>query len=176
MSTTATTSTPMRSLTMRRYNYMLLEVLIALALLSLCFMPLLAPQFALLTAQKKLVGDLENDRIAAQMFLDIKERMYNNTIALDDIPVKERNDLMKEGEGLREGFEIVEALPDGTAKTFAGHYEIFRRQKGSTALPMPYHLIIVKLYFYSNKAMKPYVYNIMAERINGEADDENTAL
>ena len=159
--------TLVRSSTMMRRNYLLLEVLIALSLICLCFTPILAPQLALIKAQKSLITALDNDRIAALVFADIKELLYNNTVELNSIPLEGGSLSVDEN---RTGFSITETLSNGTDKTFTGYYDTTRKNKSSEKYPNhPCHLIIVKLYFDNDEEKMAYTYNVLAERHSGGA-------
>lgn len=58
----------------------LLEVLIALALISLCMIPLISPHVTLIQQQKRFVTTMEMDRVVNLMYVDVLERLQKNEI------------------------------------------------------------------------------------------------
>lgn len=67
---------------------LLMEVLIALALIALCAFPLIAPHTSILTEQKKFVATMELDHDVNLFYAEILERLYRNEISRKDIAEK----------------------------------------------------------------------------------------
>jgi len=65
----------------RKSHMILLEVLIALALLALCVLPLVAPHFTIVKSHIQFNHLLEVDRIANQLYVDFLERLHKHEIA-----------------------------------------------------------------------------------------------
>lgn len=61
-------------------HILLLEVLIALALVALCAFPLLAPQMMMIRSEREFLHDIEADRVANTIFVNIVQKMYSNSI------------------------------------------------------------------------------------------------
>jgi len=69
---------------MKRLNkrpILLLEVLIAFALVALCAIPLLAPQVGMIRSERRFLNEIEADRLANVIFTDIVEKMYQREIS-----------------------------------------------------------------------------------------------
>jgi hypothetical protein len=63
----------------------LLEIMIAMAMIVLCILPLLAPRSAMLQEQRKFIDAMELDHAVSLFYVDILERLYRNQIAWNDI-------------------------------------------------------------------------------------------
>jgi len=64
---------------------LLLEVLIALALVALAAIPLLAPQVEMIRSERRFLNEIEADRIANLVFADLVEMMYQNSLTWESI-------------------------------------------------------------------------------------------
>ncbi len=73
----------------KKRHILLLEVLIALVLVSLCAFPLLAPHFMMINQEKLLLGEIEADRLANVVFVNIAEKMYTGEISLEALSSRE---------------------------------------------------------------------------------------
>lgn len=73
----------------------LLEVLIALALIAMCALPLLTPHFAMLNQQKKFISTMKLDHHVHLLYIDVLERLQKNKISWNliqdhtEIPIDE---------------------------------------------------------------------------------------
>lgn len=65
--------------------FLLLEVLIALALVALCAIPLIYPHVAIYLSQKEFVSKIELDHKVSLNYVNILEKLHRNEISLDDI-------------------------------------------------------------------------------------------
>lgn len=63
----------------------LLEILIALALVALCMIPLISPHITLIQQQKRFDATMEIDRVVNLLYVDILERMQKNEIPWNKI-------------------------------------------------------------------------------------------
>ena len=66
-------------------HMLLLEVLIALVLVALCAFPLLAPHFMMINQEKLLLQEIEADRMANVIFVNLVEKMHNGSISWEEI-------------------------------------------------------------------------------------------
>ncbi len=73
----------------KKRHILLLEVLIALVLVSLCAFPLLAPHFMMINQEKLLLGEIEADRLANEIFVNIAEKMYTGEISWEALGSRE---------------------------------------------------------------------------------------
>lgn len=68
-----------------RRPVILLEVLIAFALVALCVLPLIYPHVFILRSEKKFIATVELDHLVNHMFADILQKLYQNEIPWQDI-------------------------------------------------------------------------------------------
>lgn len=65
--------------------FTLMEVLVAMALISLCAIPLLYPHYSILKEEKIAVRELEWDRLAGVVYGQVLRDLYNERISWDEI-------------------------------------------------------------------------------------------
>lgn len=70
----------------RSSPYLLLEVLISIALISLCAIPLLTPHFTIARREAETIRDIQFELKACETFEQIREQLY-----LNDIPWGRKN-------------------------------------------------------------------------------------
>ncbi len=73
---------------MKKRSFVLLEILIALSLVILCIVPLVKQPLQLYKNQMHHLEKMELERLANWTFVEIKEALYQNAIAWDDLPAK----------------------------------------------------------------------------------------
>ncbi|MGM0440218.1 MAG: hypothetical protein ACQEP8_03780 [Chlamydiota bacterium] len=151
----------MRS-TSRKKPYMLLEVLIALMIISLCFIPVLTPLMMLYHSQRELVDAAKLDRWAAQEMLTFKQRLYQQKIDVAEFPVVRGSRSVKDGQGLR--VELDQEAP--LSAKYTAYFECFRMEKSEGQ----YAKIFANLHVVRSKGKsRKYCYQIAAERVDDEA-------
>lgn len=64
---------------------MLLEAMIAFALVVLCALPLLAPHAAMLKAQRQFIRKVDLDHVVNLLYASVLEQLYLNTIGWNDL-------------------------------------------------------------------------------------------
>lgn len=72
----------------RRRLFLLLEVLIALFLVSLCVLPLLGPYVALFRSQSSFGDTIALDHAVSNFYADLIEQLHNNAIAWEALATK----------------------------------------------------------------------------------------
>jgi len=77
----------------RKRPYLLLEVLIALTLVVMCFIPLLRPHLFIVTEERRLLREIDTQRAVRLLFMEILVELYNNTISWKDIEDGNTKDL-----------------------------------------------------------------------------------
>lgn len=77
-------------------HILLLEVLIAFALVVLCAMPLIYPHVAVLQEQKKFIKKIELDRVVSLLFAEQYELLYRNEISWEQIDSKRVEEISSE--------------------------------------------------------------------------------
>lgn len=69
----------------KKRPYLLLELLIAFALLTTCLLPLTQNPLTMVGQERKMLEELELARIADLMFADVKYRLYTNKISYEEL-------------------------------------------------------------------------------------------
>lgn len=69
----------------QRRPIVLLEVLIAFALVALCVLPLIYPHVFILRSEKKFVSTVELDHLVNLLYADRLQKLYQNEIPWSDI-------------------------------------------------------------------------------------------
>lgn len=69
-------------------HFLLLEVLIAFALIVLCILPLIYPHVMMLQAQRKFVKKVELDHVVNLLYANIYEQLQKNEIPWDKVENK----------------------------------------------------------------------------------------
>jgi hypothetical protein len=73
---------------MKKKSFLLLEVLIALTLVTISALPLVKEPLHLFKAEFKAFEELEQERLANLAFVEVKEAFYNHKIPWEKIPEK----------------------------------------------------------------------------------------
>lgn len=114
----------------KRRHYLLLEVLIAFMIIVFCLFPIIAPNVAVVKAQKSFSQVVELDHTANLVYADILENLYRNQgISLSDIQE-------------RRWFPVEQKFLEGLPYTGKYQFEILRRKPPP---PAPRTLYEVKL-------------------------------
>ncbi len=75
----------------KKRTFVLLEVLIAFSLVSLCIVPLMSHPLKLLRAERRKLILMEKERLADWTFIEMKERFLKNEIPWERIPHREEH-------------------------------------------------------------------------------------
>lgn len=110
----------------KRYM-ILLEVMIALALIALCVIPLLAPHAFLLKQQRKFISTVELDHAVNLLYVEVLEKMYEKKISWQSI---------QEGVVFPVEEEALKRVNGGKALPFVGSY---RFEKGDSKFNVKEH-------------------------------------
>jgi hypothetical protein len=73
---------------MKKKPFLLLEILIAFFLVSLCIVPLVRQPLSLYQSELKRLEEMEKERLADWSFTEVKERLLKNEIPWEKIPAK----------------------------------------------------------------------------------------
>jgi len=152
----------------QRKYFLLVEVLIALMLLSLAFMPILTPQILQYKSKKEFLDQVIINRIALENFVDIKQKLYKNEIPLNAIVRNSRRKKMNFGRD--HGLSVKLNLPNN----YYGECELFRLSKSGGARDdiTPFHLIVINMRFSTRKnsfnEKNQYTFSIPIEKIYAE--------
>lgn len=95
----------------KRRHFLLLEVIIAMALIALCIIPLITPFYEISKSQNRLNTKMQIDHSINQVYIHILEKLYDNKISWKSLSEKEKisfsEDLLKNienKENLKNGF------------------------------------------------------------------------
>ena len=107
-----------------RHSIVLLEVLIAFALVALCALPLIYPHVFILRSEKKFISTVELDHLVNLLFADILQKLYQNEIPWQDI---------ESGKKIAIESSWLKSLDYKQELLFTGDYHFIKlRQKPST--------------------------------------------
>lgn len=70
---------------LRKRPVMMLEAMIAFALVVLCALPLIAPHTAMLKAQRQFIRKVDLDHTVNLLYASVLEQLYMNTIGWSDL-------------------------------------------------------------------------------------------
>ena len=71
---------------MKKKPFLLLEILIAILLVSLCLIPLIQSPIQSYRAEMRLLEEMEGERLAALSFSCVKEKLFNAEIPWEKLP------------------------------------------------------------------------------------------
>jgi len=123
-------------LSSRRYM-MLLEVMIAFALVALCILPLIYPHVAIYRAQRQFERKVQLDHAVNLLYGEVVQRLYLNRIPWDQL--------------LHASFPVDEAMltnagVDPTQYSYVGNYR-FTEELHKPKKPAPYSVWLLNLTF-----------------------------
>lgn len=79
--------------TVKKRHLILLEVLIAFALVVLCVLPMIYPQVFILKSERQFVDTIELDHTVNLLYANILQKLYLNEIGWDDIQEHKRAEI-----------------------------------------------------------------------------------
>lgn len=68
------------TLSKKRGSFLLIELLVAMAIIALCAYPLLVPHFSIAQAERSSLEKRQLERLADQAYLEILEALYKNSL------------------------------------------------------------------------------------------------
>ena len=136
-------------------HMVLLEVMIALALIALCALPLLTPQTDMIRAERRFVDEIEADRTANIIFANIAQKMYQDTIQWDALFNEEEVPI--EGE-LLEGAHLRKTWP------YKMTYHFKNKKKKPANEPPLYALFELTITMNSKVEKLTFNYEIFVEK------------
>lgn len=121
----------------RKRQMMLLEAMIAFALVVLCAIPLIAPHTAMLKAQRQFIRKIDLDNAVNLLYASVLEQLYLNTIGWNELTHRTfpiyKEDLQRLGFGNALGYE--------------GSYQFHEVRHKPNDENAPYFLYLFKLTF-----------------------------
>lgn len=141
----------------KRY-YVLLEVLVAIAIVSLAFLPLLTTQANMYRTERELSTEPEVDRVVSVLFTQLLERLYRKEIGIEDIPEID----LEKGE---HGAQFTLQVPSLQSFGYEASLELGRVTKGEESLA---HLIEAHFTFSSRDGSRPLIYTFYTYAEGGE--------
>ncbi len=128
---------------MKKRPYLLLEVVIAMALVALCAIPLLRPLFAAARRDATHIHTLNTQFRAEQAFTEVRDLLYDNTIPWN---------------ALRKGTDYTGTLDDCTYTI--SEITKFRKRTNTGRDGATYRLLAITIHLDQD-----YKYQLFAERI-----------
>lgn len=104
----------MSFLRFRRRPIVLLEILIAFALVALCILPLIYPHVFILRSEKRFISTVELDHFVNLLYADRLQRLYQNEIPWQDV---------ENGKELPIDASILESMKYSGNLPFLGTYQ-----------------------------------------------------
>jgi hypothetical protein len=105
---------------LQRRPVLLLEVLIAFALIALCALPLIYPHVFMLRSEKKYVAAVELDHYVNLLFVNTLQRLYQNEVPWSEI---------EGGKPVPIGEVAVQSVGYGENLPFEGTYQFEQKDK-----------------------------------------------
>lgn len=123
----------------RRRPIVLLEVLIAFALVAICALPLIYPHVFILRSEKKFIATVELDHLVNLLFAELLQKLYQNEIAWPDL---------ENGKDLPIDSHLLESIGYRESLPFVGTYKFITiRQKPRKAADKTVYLFRLELTF-----------------------------
>lgn len=149
----------MKNSRIKKRPFALLEVMIAMALVALCALPLIFPHVAILKAEKAFNDDLELDHIVSLLYAHLLEKLYLNEIPWNDI---------MEGKMQPIESDLLESIGYNKKIRFKGFY-CFHEIKHKPPKPEDGGVYLFALHFQFGESEKhpdlKYEYHVMMERV-----------
>jgi hypothetical protein len=129
----------------KKYSFLLLELLIALSLFSLCILPLIQLPFNALSSEIKSCQRIHLQRLADLTFAEIEGQLFQNQIPWEDLDCKrdEKTQLLKD-------VQVVHLKGIGD-RAFERKCSIWTSRKKEGADQERHHLITLELSFKSTQ-------------------------
>ena len=138
----------------KKRHLLLLEVMIAIALIVICVIPLISPHLFVLKYQREFVDKVELDHLVNLLYADFSEKMYKNEISWDQIAGKQEHEI---DEHLLRRVGYTKKLP------FKGTYR-FGEVKHKPKPPQDFSVYLVTLDFTFSPEELKYHYEICVVR------------
>ncbi len=145
----------------KKRKVLLLEVLIAFALVVMCAFPMLYPHVFMVKSEKRFVREVELDRLVDILYADILEQLYKNEIGWETLQTSIQRPLQN---------AAVAKL------NYKGYYMFEDHSKNGKEEGQSHHLLELTFTFYPadsahnileathNKSLLKYTYNVYIER------------
>jgi hypothetical protein len=138
-------------------HYLLLEVLIAFTIVTLCALPLIAPHSWMIKEESELLQDIEKDRYVNLIYSHIVEQMYANTIqwqTLANLGVPTKIDTSQ-----------IEGIPSNWPyKAFLTTKVALNKKGQDESQHFYYFSLIISLLHGEEPASQHYTYTVFVER------------
>lgn len=144
----------------KKSPFLLLEIMVALTLVSLCFAPLTGNSIKCFSKEIELLDNMEYERIAEVSFAEIKERLLKN-----EIPWKELSTSKKEK--TVHSLPVYHfSLPGFRAREVERNFKIFCLNEKEGQDGKIYRRLRVVLEIASQKKRNHYEYLLFAQKIS----------
>lgn len=140
----------------KKRPFLLLEVMIAFAIVALCMLPLIVPNVWMITVGRSSIRDLEQERYVNLIYASIVEKLYENKIPWSILDVKKTQTPSPWTPD-----ELPENIPEGWNYIVQVFFKMIGRRENDPDS----HLLEVKLYLQrpNNKPLT-YTYLLYLEK------------
>jgi len=137
-------------LTLIRRPFLMLEVLIAFALIVLCALPLIYPHIGMIKAQKELINKSSLNHFVNLQYVTILEKLHRNEIPLNDI---------ENGKIFSIDQENLKEIPGYKVQGYTATFQFIKqRHKARNDQGFTVYLATLQLKFTPKKGDKPLSY------------------
>ncbi len=119
-------------------HYLLLEVMIALAIIVMCVLPLMYPHVSMLQAQKRFIKKIELDHVVSLLYAKMYEQLQRNEIPWSKIEEKGLNDIDQ---------QQLKELNHNKPLPYTGTYKFAEKHKSNPENPLSTSLVTLTFYF-----------------------------
>lgn len=126
-------------------QFLLLEVLIAFTIITLCMIPLMMPHFGMIKAQREFINKIKINHFANLSHVNILEKLHKNEILLSSIEAKQ-----------------IFPIDEGLLKEIRGYHATYQftneKHKKRNTNGFTTHKVILEVKFVPNKVGKTFIY------------------
>lgn len=146
---------------MEKRPFLLLEVLISLALILVCIVPLVLRPLELFRSENRLLWEMERERLVDWTFSEIKEKLLKNEIPWKKLP-SEKNQSVTFSLP-----DVTAFLPKGKQKKFHRTFSLKMKKEKEGLKGEVYRMLEVSIFFTPtlSKKEKPFVFSVMVRKL-----------
>ncbi len=123
-------------------SYILIEILISLAFVTMCAVPLLLPHFVILRAEIKTLEELQLERLADVAFAEVKQMLFENKISWEEIgKAKEKHKLVQDLS------PVSIKIGKGSTAIYARSFDLYCEKKSQARSDPEFRLIKITIHF-----------------------------
>lgn len=149
-----------------RRHFTLLEVMISLALIVLCILPLIYPHVALYKAQSAFVNEMKVDRLVQRLYAEMLVKLYRGEVSWSEVEGEKAVEI-DAGQFEKEG--IPKGYFKGSYRWKIEHYKPTPpAERTAYLLELDYEIAFTQ----ENRPPLHYLYQIFVERVLAKGEKE----